>query len=61
MAVILSPKTWPDSTALGALASVIASHLYCGAGRQKQHQQQVPLQQGDSRTNWVTQFACSTS
>jgi hypothetical protein len=30
MAVILSPKAWPDSSALGVLASVIASHLYCG-------------------------------
>jgi hypothetical protein len=28
MAAILSPKAWPDSSTLEALASIIASHLY---------------------------------
>jgi hypothetical protein len=31
MAVILSPKAWPDLSASGALAFVIASHLYIGS------------------------------
>jgi hypothetical protein len=31
MAVILSPKAWPDSSASGVLAFVITSHLYIGS------------------------------
>jgi hypothetical protein len=31
MAVILSLKAWPNSSASGALAFVIASHLYIGS------------------------------
>ena len=61
MAVILSPKAWPDSSASGALAFAIASHLYIGSRLAQITSTASALQQGDSRADWVALFACSTA